>query len=323
MDGMDDVDAVDDVAAERAAPARRLLVGVAPDDSGRDALALGAVLAPLAQARLVLANVRPLTMDHPGMGNVDAEWAAFVIDRANAAVDEARTRLAQEWAITDVDTFVHPDRSVGHGLRRLADDLDAAMVVLGPAPGGQAGRVSLGSAADLLLHSSSAAVALAPEGYRETAPDAISRIVVGFRDTPEAHLAVESACIAGELLGLPVHLLTVILRVTRIVGSRLGRDPERALLDALTEQERFAQQRYLRDEGTPVITGSVVRGDTADRAISRFDWQEGDVFVLGSSSAGPLRRVFLGDMTHRLVRAASVPTIVLPRGFEAPGQPAA
>jgi nucleotide-binding universal stress UspA family protein len=58
----------------------------------------------------------------------------------------------------------------------------------------------------------------------------------------------------------------------------------------------------------------VVVGDEVDDALASFAWQPGDVLAVGSSRSGVLRRVLLGDMTYRLVRAARVPVLVVPRG---------
>ncbi len=84
-----------------------------------------------------------------------------------------------------------------------------------------------------------------------------------------------------------MHLLTVVLRMMRILGARIGRDPERAVMQG---------------------------------AMSHFDWQDSDVFVAASSSLGVLSRVFLGDLTHKLLRASTVPAVVLPRGFDPEGR---
>ena len=90
-------------------------------------------------------------------------------------------------------------------------------------------------------------------------------------------------------------------------------------MQALREHEEAAQQAFIERSGLS-ITGSVVEGDTAGRAMSRFDWQDSDVFVAASSSLGVLSRVFLGDLTHKLLRACTVPAVVLPRGFDPDGR---
>lgn len=278
----------------------RIVVGVSPDESGEDGLALAALLARLLDARITLAFVHPPTMDYPSLGNVDAEWEAFLRERSTAALGHAAEILRTQWAIEDVDALVVARASVGHGLRDAADQVGAIAIVIGPGSEGVDGHL---------------AIALG----REVAPDAIERLVVGFQDTPESEYAVTIAESVARPHDMPLHLLTVVLRMTRILGARIGRDPERMVMEALIEHERSAQQGFIERSGLP-ITGSVVEGDTAGRAMSRFDWQDGDVFVAASSSLGVLSRVFLGDLTHKLLRACTVPAVVLPRGFDPDGR---
>lgn len=292
-----------------------IVVGVSPDESGEDAVALGAVLSRLLSAHLVLAYVHPPTIDYPSMGNVDAEWEAFLRERAQATLDEARGQLDREWMITDAECVVLASSSVGHALRDLAEARAASVVVIGPGSGHVDGLLGLGSVAHSLLHGGPAAVGLAPEGYRETAPEHIERLVAGFQDTPESAEASRVCLDVAAPRQVPVELLTVVLRMTRLLGARVGRDPERAVMESLVNREREAQERFI--QAHPGVTGVVVTGDTAERAMSRFDWRDSDLFVVASSKLGAIARVFLGDMTHKLLRACSVPAIVLPRGFDA------
>jgi nucleotide-binding universal stress UspA family protein len=301
--------------------AMNILIGVNPDDAGDDALALGAVLARLTSARIVLTHIHPPPFEFPSLSSVDAEWMAFVEERAFAVTERARIRLATDWGVTDVHTCIRSHQSRGRGLLAAEKEFDARIVVIGPAPGAPKGKISLGSMADRLLHGSSAAVALAPEGYRESAPEHIDRLVVGFRGTEESELAVQTALrlVAGapdQTVTPLVHLLTIIVRSTRIMGSRAGRNAEDAMLDRIAEFESNVQQDFIANLVNPDVKGSVVRGDNADRALSRFDWQDSDMFVLASSTEGPLHRVVMGDMTHRLLRNSDVPALVLPRLFE-------
>ena len=46
--------------------------------------------------------------------------------------------------------------------------------------------------------------------------------------------------------------------------------------------------------------------------MASITWQTGEVLALGSSSMGPLARVFLGSRATKLIRHAPVPVIVLP-----------
>lgn len=289
-----------------------IVVGICAEDSGDDALALAAVLNRLLGLPITLALVQPAPMEYPSMGNVDAEWTTFLAERALEAIERAKATLASQWSINDVKAVVQYGASVGHGLRDVAQERNARIIVIGPGAHGFEGRLGIGTVAHSLLHGGPAAVAMAPEGYRETAPDHLERIVVGFQGTAESEAAVDVAMAAALPHALPIHLLTVVLRTTRLLGARIGRDPERQVMAALIANEEIAQQRFI-ERSDDNITGSVVSGDTADRAMSRFDWQDGDIFVVASSRYGVLQRVFLGDLTHKLLRACVVPAIVLPR----------
>lgn len=293
----------------------KILVGVRPDDSGEDGLALAAILARLTGGSLVLTHIHPPPFEFPSLTSVDAQWRAFIEERALAAVTDAKDLLARDWNITDVETEVRPHTSRGRGLLAAQREWDARIVVIGPAPSGPKGTLSLGSVADRLLHNSEAAVALAPEGYRETAPDHLRRLIVGFRTTDESELAVQTALRLAELHHLGVALLTLVLRSTRIVGARIPRDTERAVMEHMVERERATQAAFIESIHRGDVTGAVVQGDTTDRALARFDWADDDLFVLASSTEGPLHRVVLGDMTHRILRHCDVPALVLPRHF--------
>ena len=81
-----------------------ILVGVTPDDAGEDALALAAVLTRLTDARIELTHIFPPPFEFPSLTSVDAEWRAFVQERAEFAVSEAAELLATDWNITNVST---------------------------------------------------------------------------------------------------------------------------------------------------------------------------------------------------------------------------
>jgi nucleotide-binding universal stress UspA family protein len=55
-------------------------------------------------------------------------------------------------------------------------------------------------------------------------------------------------------------------------------------------------------------------GEDWAEALEDVDWGPGDVLVVGSSSIGPLARVFLGSRATKIVRNSPVPVAVVPRG---------
>jgi hypothetical protein len=58
------------------------LVGLTVDRGGRDALALGRMLARTGDVTLIVCIVLPEVWGHPSLARVDAEYAAFLTEHA-------------------------------------------------------------------------------------------------------------------------------------------------------------------------------------------------------------------------------------------------
>jgi nucleotide-binding universal stress UspA family protein len=256
----------------------------------------------------VLGNIFPAPADSAGKTKVDAEWVAYMrSESVEILADVARD--ADRWGLTEYTTAVHGHRSSGVGLIELAEAVDADLIVIGSAPGSANGRFLIGSTADQLLHGSHVPVALATTGYRRVRPDALGRLVVAFQDTQESRTALRWA--ADNVNGRRLTALTILLR-HRVMGSQLAFDTEGLITRQLAEDAQAALDDALLDLGAQADAQMTV-GDDASSAIQRFDWNGDELFVLASSRGGVLRRVFLGDMTYKLVRATPVPALVLPR----------
>ena len=64
----------------------------------------------------------------------------------------------------------------------------------------------------------------------------------------------------------------------------------------------------------PELEIVVGRGESWEEALDDVEWDDGDVLVVGSSSIGPVARVFLGSRATKIVRHSPVPVVVVPRG---------
>jgi nucleotide-binding universal stress UspA family protein len=64
------------------------------------------------------------------------------------------------------------------------------------------------------------------------------------------------------------------------------------------------------------VSSVVIQGNDATDAMSKYGWNNGDLFVLASSATETLNRVFLGSNTHALLRACPMPAVVVPRGSD-------
>ena len=291
----------------------RVVIGVTPDDSGSDALAIGAMLCMSFGAEPVLAHIYPAAYEYVSRGHVDAEWQRYLREQAEALVAEAAAEMAQDYGFEAVGTTVHGHRSSGKGLIEVARAMDADVIAIGSAPGASNSRFQIGSTADQLLHGSHVPVAMAPASLRRSAEPKFSRILVAFQNTSEAHNGVLEAARMAVRAELPLQLIT-ILQKHRIYGSALSRSAETAVIEELTEQTTESQAAVISQlpEGL-AISANIAVGDTIATALGQLSFDSNELLVLSSSSGGALKRVFLGDITYKLIRSASVPMIVLPR----------
>ena len=67
----------------------------------------------------------------------------------------------------------------------------------------------------------------------------------------------------------------------------------------------------------PSSTTAIGRGESWEEALEDVEWDDGDVLVVGSSTIGPVARVFLGSRGAKIVRHSPVPVVVVPRGAAA------
>jgi nucleotide-binding universal stress UspA family protein len=295
-----------------------ILVGLSPDDSARDQLALAGLLADTLQATVTCAYVQPPRVDTTRHGGVDAEWVAYLQQEADDVFLGATSCFTSTWPRVDFRTRAIDERSVSRGLRKIGAELGCDAIVIGPGSHGGAGHIGLGSVAHNLLHTSVVPVFLAPKGFASRATASIDRLVIGFRDTTESHRVAERALDYAQRLNAKAELLTLVLRSTKISGARIGRDPEAMIMAAVVEQEEEALSAFIQQHpaifGTGLVSSVVIQGDSATDAMSKYAWHPGDLFVLASSATETLNRVFLGSNTHTLLRACTMPAVVVPRG---------
>ena len=281
-----------------------VLAGFVEGSRGKDGLALAVLLKERVHGRLTVATVQPPLWSTPGPGRADeSAWRAYLEEQATATLAQAR-----ELAGADADYVTHAHRGSGRGLVVLARKLEADVVVIGPAPGGGKGRVTLGSTADQLLHSSSVPVLLAPRGYGDAPPAGFDRLTYAYRRGPCCDAALKDAAEAAAALGVPLRLVTLL-----ISGRRRAKIEEEMLLrqrDQATADLRAAAHGQGRDVNVEI---EVLEGRNVAEALRTTSWLPGEMIICASSAAGPLRRVFLGDTSIKIVRASASPVMILTR----------
>jgi nucleotide-binding universal stress UspA family protein len=291
-----------------------IVVGIEPGGGAAPALHLASLLARSAQEGLVLCTVVPSPWP-PGPARVDAEYRAELEGAAAAALDEARAALPAD---VEAVTAVHSAHSVPAGLLEEAERRGARAVVVGPSTGAAAGRIPLGSVSRHLMHSSTLPLALAPQGYRCAPNVRVTRVTAAYGGTSESDELVAAAAKAAAEIGAAFRLASFAVRARPPYTSGVGSGPERALVKQWIDEVRAAAQSALaRIRALPAVPPEldtvVGCGETWAEALEDVDWQEGEVLVVGSSSMGPVARVFLGSRASKILTHSPVPVIVVPR----------
>lgn len=242
--------------------------------------------------------------------------ARKIVDRVAQTVDNARIGVSVTGMVVDAPG------SVAKALHKLAEGEDASMLVLGSSRRGAVGRVLPSAVTDRLLHGAPCPVAIAPSGFSmtdaERGPDVIG---AAFIDAPDGHNALAMASMLAGSAHAQVCVLTVGEPLgTLLAGSLPGRELELAR-KGIDEAAQRTMQRGIdalppgRSAGGRKLSGPAAETLAAASA-------DLDLLVCGSRGHGPIRTLMLGGTSHELVRKASCPVLVVPRGARVPADEA-
>lgn len=291
-----------------------ILIGMQPDAYDHDAMALGSLLARSLGVQPVLAHIYPVDFDYPSPAYVDAEWNTYLQEQAALLLEESRERFCRRYQWSQVEVAAAGNRSSGVGLAALARQRGSEMIVIGSAPGAARGRFAIGSTANQLLHEASVPVAATPSGYAREEVTHFGRLLLAFSDSKDSVGHVHRSAQMAQRMGVPLELLSIVLR-HRMYGSKLGSQAEEPVIAELRAHMLARQEGALATitDELPHSAETVV-GESVSSALNAVSWRGDEILLMGSATRGPLQRVFLGDMTHKLLRSTPVPAIVLPRG---------
>lgn len=294
----------------------KIVVGYDGTEHARDALTLGERLATQTGATLVLANVYPGTPSALfGKGNVSGYFDILQRD--------AEQVLGEAPGGGDCERRAVGASSPPRGLNDLAEEIGAAMIVVGSAHHGKLGHVEAGHTGQQLLHGAPCAIAVAPVGYASTDTPSHGRVAVGFDGSPEAGVALQAATALARAVGAKLRVIAVAEPAAS--ASPLYATPGEVdeAIRKSAEERMAAAVAAAPDDVT--MEESMFRGDPA--AILG-DQPDCDLVVLGSRGYGHIKGVLLGSVSTKVVRGGNTPVIVVPRESAAPfaetdGQPAA
>ena len=287
----------------------RVVVGYTATDAGADALALGSRLGAALGTSVHVVVVLPSPQ-----GNVSIPTAAsydrLVEDTARGWLRDALARIGDPAGIRGHVRYAH---DVSDGLVAAADEFGAGVIVVGTGGGGPRGRHRLGTTAEELVHSAPVPVALAPEGARDVDPSVgLPRVTAAIGTRPGADVLLDTAVAVSRRAKAPLRLLSLAgVDLPDRIDASLTRLTGHAHAESVLESVRADLPAEIAAEAV-VGTGSDI-----EDAVSRIEWQPGEIALVGSSRLAQPRRLFLGSTAGRILRALPVPMIVVPRTSEA------
>lgn len=283
----------------------KLVVGYLATPGGSDAVALGARLARTLGAELELCIVLPPDRVAP------ARLSAGDYDHLLA--EQAQKWLEEAEVPADVVARSHVSfaESFADGLLQEIARLEADAIVVGGAGGGLAGPLSLGSVVNELLHSSPVPVVVAPRGTRHSDVERVREVTCAIGERQGADLLLRSAVRFSKAAGTPLRLVSLVALDPAYGHLRGDADAvrERALDHA---QHTLEAAKEALPEAIPV-TSAIVDGPTVEDAVSKLDWRDGDLIMVGSSRLSAPKRLFLGSTAAKMLRVLDVPMMVVPR----------
>jgi nucleotide-binding universal stress UspA family protein len=278
----------------------KILVGVDGRDESAEAVGLATSLAQALGAGIEAAAVldySPLSIDfHPDEAALSEHF-----NRVFAAAGEAAGGFPLgEHRLTG--------SSPARALTELADEIDAALIVVGSTHRGLLGRVMPGTTADSLLTGAGCPVVVAPRGEPGGETAAIGEIGVGYDGGPEAELALALAAVWAKHLEAKLRLIGVVSDpgplIAEVVSPVAYAD---GLRIGLTKALAAAAGRIEKLEvETELATGEPAEV-LADATVGL------DLLVLGSRGYGPVDRALLGSISSKVMRNAACPVAVVPR----------
>jgi nucleotide-binding universal stress UspA family protein len=284
---------------------RPILIGVALRDDDAAPLALGGLLAGIANAPVVLATVVPFDALTP-IGTFD--YARAVQQQAQKTIVDVAAELPPE---LEVSTQTVQGSRAGE-LQRLAHDLGAIAVVVGSSHHGAIGRVLAGDVAAGLLHGAPCPVAVAPRGY---AKHAIEKIGVAFAPTEEGRQAATAGFGLARRTGAIVELVSVVEPSAYSAGAYVvpGWVPPVDIdFDVIDKHALGAAERAIGDLGAGVKAHADVRRGSVVDTLAEAS-RSCDLFVCGSRGYGAVHSALAGGVSRGLAHSAACPLLLVPR----------
>jgi nucleotide-binding universal stress UspA family protein len=198
----------------------------------------------------------------------------------------------------------------------LGEEIGADLIVMGSRGQGPLGRLILGSVSEGVVHHASCPV-LVLRGGKEAWPPA--RIVVGDDGSEAARSAGTLAAEIGGVFGARVLLVHAYPELPEI-DLRGRQSDTRTVDDELRREEWKLQERAAEIEETlgsrPMVRIAVGNPAACILAAAQEGGAHKTLTAAGSRGLGRMRRMRLGSVSTKLLRAAEGPLLIHPPPYE-------
>lgn len=281
-----------------------IIAGVDGCEGGRDAVALGAALAAADDAELLLTGVWPETLLP----------LPLLMGPATQPLETVEQMLLKTRAEQAPEAITRPlsDLSPARALRRAARDEHARAIALGSAADTPPGRARAGRDARQVIDDAPCAVAIAARGLHER-PFAIRSIVAGVDGGPESGAALDAAARLATALGARLTAVTAFDDRMPMRFGPFDGGLEYLEWEDLVDHQRGVAERVAAEAGEhPGVTAAEVRVGDPGRELAEAA-ADADLLVVGSRRWGPISRVVIGSVGHKLLGGAPCSLLLVPR----------
>lgn len=283
----------------------RYVVGYTANARGNDAVNLAVALARRQGAALDLVMVLPEDSPYNGVYPPESGFESILAEQVTQWLDDALAGIPDD---VPVKAHIRRGESEAQALIDAAQELGAALLVIGASSSGLLKRFTIGSVASGLLHASTVPVVLAPSGYKRTKPITRLSVAVGTRKGAEDVLRVGLRM--AKRRSLPTRLVSLVAVDAHDSGRSVA--DAREHLDEVVQDSKTLDPSVLENLDLDVV---VAQGRTIEEAVEGLNWKDGEILLIGSSRLAHTNSIFLGATANRILRALPVPMIVVPRNY--------
>jgi nucleotide-binding universal stress UspA family protein len=293
---------------------RSILVPLDGSPLAEQALPIAVAIAERARSKIKLVLVHPpLLLMEPGPAYTKLELAMQKADREylRSLVGRLRERLGRALSSAVLQG------PVALTLARYVRELGTDLLVMTTHGRGGMQRAWLGSVADQLVRTSEVPILVVRP--REGGPESfvgLTEVFVPLDGSPLAEAVLEPAAALARLWDAEISLVQVVRPVV------LTSDPPlpfpTGYSDQVTAIRRESAQDYIRDvaerlreSGVKASGVAVIGGGTADTLLDLARPERVSLLAVATHGRGGLRRLVLGSVADKLVRAAEVPVLVV------------